>query len=90
LDLVADFDAFKVIRLMLDPGDRAQTQHSNYTIVIGVAGEMSMDDLTVVGPEQAFFQAPKEALRFTNRGKAPATVLIAEENTPQSRQEEDP
>ena len=90
LDLIADFDAFKVIRLRLDPGGCAQTQHNNYTIVIGVAGEMSLNDLTVVGAEQAFFQAPKEALRFTNRGNAPATVLIAEENTPPSRKEGDP
>jgi hypothetical protein len=51
-------------------------------MIIGVAGEMALDDLTAVGPEQAFFQAPKEVLRFTNRGNAPATVLIAEENTP--------
>jgi len=81
-DLIADFDAFKVTRLMLEPGDYSETQHTNYTMVIGVAGEMALDDLTEVGPEQAFFQAPKEALRFTNRGKTPATVLIAEENTP--------
>jgi hypothetical protein len=80
-DLIADFDAFKVTRLILDPGYSAQTLHTNYTIVIGVAGEMALDDLTAVGPEQAFFQAPKEALRFTNRGNTPATVLIAEENT---------
>jgi len=90
LDLIADFDAFKVIRLMLNPGDCAKTQHSNYTIVIGVAGEMFLDDLTAVGPEQAFFQAPKEALRFTNWGNAPATVLIAEENTPSPRKEGGP
>jgi hypothetical protein len=90
LDLIADFDAFKVIRLRLDPGGCAQTQHSNYTIVIGVAGEMSLDNLTVVRPEQAFFQAPKETLRFTNWGNAPATVLIAEENTPPFRKEGDP
>tara|TARA_B110000305_G_scaffold67515_2_gene75745 strand:- start:8370 stop:9671 length:1302 start_codon:yes stop_codon:yes gene_type:complete len=82
LDLIADFDAFKVLRLMLDPGDSAQTQHTNYTIVIGVAGEMTLDDLTALGPEQAFFQAPKGALQFTNRGTTPATVLIAEENKP--------
>ena len=82
LDLIADFDAFKVTRLMLEPGDSANTLHTNYTMIIGVAGEMVLDDLTAVGPEQAFFQAPKEALRFTNRGTAPATVLIAEENTP--------
>ena len=82
LDLIADFDAFKVTRLMLGPGNSANTQHTNYTIIIGVAGEMALDDLTAVGPEQAFFQAPKEALRFTNRGNVPATVLIAEENTP--------
>jgi len=81
-DLIADFDAFKVTGLMLEPGDYSETQHTNYTMVIGVAGEMALDDLTEVGPEQAFFQAPKEALRFTNRGKTPATVLIAEENTP--------
>ena len=82
LDLIADFDAFKVTRLMLEPGNSATTQHTNYTMIMGVAGEMALDDLTAVGPEQAFFQAPKEALRFTNRGTAPATVLIAEENTP--------
>ena len=82
LDLIADFDAFKVTRLMLEPGNSANTQHTNYTMIIGVVGEMALDDLTAVGPEQAFFQAPKEALRFTNRGTAPATVLIAEENTP--------
>jgi hypothetical protein len=50
-------------------------------MIIGVAGEMALNDLTAVGPEQAFFQAPKEVLRFTNRGNTPATVLIAEENT---------
>ena len=82
LDLIADFDAFKVTRLMLEPGNSTNTLHTNYTMIIGVAGEMALDDLTTVGPEQAFFQAPKEALRFTNRGTAPATVLIAEENTP--------
>jgi hypothetical protein len=82
LDLIADFDAFKVTRLMLEPGNSANTQHTNYTMIIGVAGEMALDDLTAVGPEQAFFQAPKEVLRFTNRGNTPATVLIAEENTP--------
>jgi hypothetical protein len=81
-DLIADFDAFKVTRLMLAPGDCAETQHRNYTMVIGVAGEMTLDDLTAIGPEQALFQAPKETLRFTNRGNTPATVLIAEENTP--------
>ena len=82
LDLIADFDAFKVTRLMLEPGNSANTQHTNYTMIIGVVGEMALDDLTAVGPEQAFFQAPKEVLRFTNRGNTPATVLIAEENTP--------
>ncbi len=82
LDLIADFDAFKVTRLILEPGNSANTQQTNYTMIIGVAGEMALDDLTAVGPEQAFFQAPKEVLRFTNRGNAPATVLIAEENTP--------
>ncbi|MDA0271962.1 MAG: hypothetical protein O3C68_01755 [Proteobacteria bacterium] len=83
-DLIADFDAFNVTRLMLAPGDSAETQHGNYTMVIGVTGEMALDDLTTIGPEQAFFQAPKETLRFTNRGSSPATVLIAEENTPAS------
>lgn len=81
-DLIADFEAFKVTRLVLEPGDSANTGHTNYTMIIGVAGEVILDDLTAVGPEQAFFQAPKEALRFTNRGNAPATVLVAEENTP--------
>jgi hypothetical protein len=82
LDLIADFDAFKVTRLILEPGNSANTQQTHYTLIIGVAGEMALDDLTAVGPEQAFFQAPKEVLRFTNRSNAPATVLIAEENTP--------
>lgn len=81
-DLIADFDAFNVTRLMLKPGDHTETQHTNYTMIIGVAGEMILDGLTEIGPEQAFFQAPKEALRFTNQGNTPATVLIAEENTP--------
>ena len=81
-DLIADFDAFTVTRLVLEPGNSADTQHTNYTMVIGVAGEVILDDLTAVGPEQAFFQAPKQALRFTNQGSAPATVLVAEENTP--------
>ena len=81
-DLIADFNAFKVTRLVLEPGISTRTHHSNYTMIIGVAGEVILDDLTAVGPEQAFFQAPKQALRFTNQGTAPATVLIAEENTP--------
>lgn len=79
-DLIADFDAFKVTRIKLEPGKSAETQHTNYTIVIGVAGEMTLDDLTVVGPERAFFQPPRKALRLTNRGNTPATILVAEEN----------
>ena len=67
---------------MLEPGESAETQHTNYTMLIGVAGEMTLDELTAIGPEQAYFQPPKDALRFTNQGNTPATVLIAEENTP--------
>ena len=79
-DLIANFDAFKVIRLRLNPGESDFMEIGNYKIIIGVIGEIILNNSTKIRAEKAFFLASNSTVRLNNSGSSPATVLIAEEN----------
>ena len=79
-DLIANFNAFKVIRLRLNPGESDFIERNNYKILIGVIGEITLNNSTKIHAEKAFFLASNSTIHLNNSGSAPAIVLIAEEN----------
>lgn len=86
MDLAADFDAFRVLRLRLSPGDEKTICHSAYSVCIGIEGYTTLriegrqtpNTLqTSIGPESAFMIQPNERQEYQNPGQAPVCVLIA-------------
>ena len=93
MDLIADFDQFRVFRLELEAGESHEFDHSNYLIAIGIYGNITIGrDLesssVVLAPERACLISAGEAPvtmahSETTQGTSPATgkgcVLIAVE-----------
>lgn len=86
MDLAADFDEFKVLRLRLSPGDKKTIRHFDYSVCIGIEGSTTLtiegqqtpNSLqTSVGPESAFMIRPNEGQEYQNPGEEPVCVLIA-------------
>jgi hypothetical protein len=80
-DLIADFDAFRVLRVELAAGHKTTIDIDGYAIVMGVDGEMTIrrhEIDTPVRPECAFFISPDgNTIEFTNHGDTRACILLA-------------
>lgn len=78
VDVVADFDEFRVTRLRLSPGETLTQAYNGYAMVMGIAGTTTLVD-TQIGAEQAFYVAPGDPLTLKNEGASEAVILIAED-----------
>lgn len=86
-ELIADFTAFAVMRVVLAPNQSMTLTCRGYTLLIGITGEPVLTiegSTTRILSEQAFLQAPIESHSFTNNAEDVAIVLVAEEVTVQA------
>jgi hypothetical protein len=88
-ELIADFDAFRVYRLELDPGQHISIDQPAYSIVIGIYGSTSLrygDVEVTVGAEAAYLvPASPSPTTYASSGGEPACLLVAEEKTGSAR-----
>jgi len=78
-DLVADFDEFKVTRIRVAPGESVALESDQYSMLMGIQGELSFETGVALQAEAAFLVPHKKRLSLSNRTESPAIVLVAEE-----------
>ena len=78
-DLVADFDEFKVTRIQIATGESVTLENDQYTLLMGIQGDLQFDTGVTLQPETAFFVPHKKRVSLSNKTESPAIVLVAEE-----------
>lgn len=81
-DLVADFDEFKVVRIQIASGESITLESDQYTMLMGIQGELLFDTGATMEPEAAFLMPNKKRVSLSNRTGSPAILLVAEEASP--------
>lgn len=78
VETIADFEEFDVSRVMLEPGESETIAHTGYKLVMGVFGQVSIDN-TRVESESAYYLPRGLPVTLLNDGDGPACVLVAGE-----------
>ncbi len=83
IDLVADFNEFRVERITLAPGDNFNRNDGRYAMLIGVSGKTELSssiEAATLEAERAFFVPSGVPVQIKNAGNTPAIFLFAQEN----------
>ena len=76
-ELIADFEAFTVVRYRLEQGQRLPLELRRYALVMSLTGHVSVDDVHLE-PESALL-LPPGVFSLGNNGREQATLLLARE-----------
>jgi len=76
--LIADFEEFKVIRILLQPGMDKTIDADIYCLVISVEGSLALGEQQLVPEEGYYIPACARPVAISNTGTRPATILIAQ------------
>ena len=78
-DMVADFEEFNVVRVILPAGKELEIAKKGYCLIMGIFGETRLGSDRIKN-EKAFYIPPTDSLVMTNESKAESCFLIAREN----------
>jgi hypothetical protein len=75
--LIADFDEFKAIRIVLQAGSERAIDMDTYCLAIGVEGNLTMGEERMRPEDALYIPAAANSVTMINSGREPATLLIA-------------
>jgi len=76
--LIADFEEFKVTRILLQPGTDETIDADHYCLVISVEGSLTLGKQQLLPEEGYYIPACADPVAISNTGTQPATLLIAQ------------
>ncbi len=75
--VIADFDEFSLTRYQIIPGERLTLDESCYYLMIGVEGQLSIDNSLLESEEALYITALTGSVSIFNHGKTRAILLAA-------------